>query len=117
MIALAVALTVALCLMIVVLWAVVSGRVFSGCVLFLGSARCSVLSMMVVAEGTVRSAGRGVGVLEEDSPKKSKTFTLTTTTSTPSTAIGVLRMSKNLRVVGHLLLWQTPTARQSTPPR
>jgi hypothetical protein len=47
----------------------------------------------------------------------SKTFTLTTTTSIPSTAIGVFRMSKNVRVVGHLLLWQSPTARRSTPLR
>ena len=73
-VALAVALQQALCLVIVVLWGVVagrvfsgrvfSGRVFSGCVLSLGSAR-SVLSMMVVAEGTVRSACSVVGISEE----------------------------------------------------
>jgi hypothetical protein len=32
----------------------------------------------------------------------------TTTTSTTSTAIGVLRTSKNLPIVGHLLVWETP---------
>jgi hypothetical protein len=53
-----VALAVALCLVIVLLWGVVAGRVLS-----LGSAR-SVLSMMVVAEGTVRSACSVVGILE-----------------------------------------------------
>jgi hypothetical protein len=69
-VALALALAVALCLVIVVLWGVLAGRVFSGRlfsgrVLSLGSARCSVLSMMVVAEGTVRSACSVVDVLEE----------------------------------------------------
>jgi hypothetical protein len=63
-VALALALAVALCLVIVVLWGVVAGRGFSGRVLSLGSAR-SVLSTMVVAEGTVRSACSVVGVLEE----------------------------------------------------
>jgi hypothetical protein len=62
-VALTVALTVALCSVVVVLWRVVAGRVLSGRVLSLGSAR-SVLSMVVVAEGTVRAAGSGVGVLE-----------------------------------------------------
>jgi hypothetical protein len=75
-VALAVALTVALTVALrsvgvavgLVLWRVVagrvlSGRVLSGRVLSLGPAR-SVLSM-VVAEGTVRAAGGGVGVLGE----------------------------------------------------
>jgi hypothetical protein len=61
-VALAVALTVALRSVGVVLWRVVAGRVLSGRVLSLGPAR-SVLSM-VVAEGTVRAAGGGGGVLE-----------------------------------------------------
>src|SRR5215208_5895586 len=92
-VALTVALTVAFRSVGVVLWRVVagrvlsgrvlSGRVLSGRVLSLGPAR-SVLSM-VVAEGTVSAAGSGVGVLGT---------------------------SKNLTVLGHLLLWETPTARR-----
>jgi hypothetical protein len=31
-----------------------------------------------------------------------------TTTSNTSTAIGVLRTSKNLPIIGHPLLWETP---------
>ena len=61
--------------MIVVPWravagCVLSGRVFSGRVRSLGSAR-SVLSivLVVVAEGTVGEPGSGVGVLEEYTPK------------------------------------------------
>jgi hypothetical protein len=65
---------VALCLVIVVLWGVVagrvfSGRVFSGRVLSLGSARSVLSIVVVVAEGTVREPGSGVGALEEYSPK------------------------------------------------
>ena len=59
-VALTVALTLALRSVGVVLWRVVAGRVLSGRVLSLGPAG-SVLSM-VVAEGTVRTAGSGLSL-------------------------------------------------------